>query len=586
MRNGRKQQQLIILVILTLAVSIVVITAMVMNAKQPPVETLSDDIGQRVALQKALQEAQLEEELLRQERDSIRGQLTDSAGIAVSGVVVSDGVTCALTDSAGRYALHRHRHAGFVYYSVPDYCAIPTHSESDHTACIYQAITDTDSVYNFTLTRLPNGKETRFRMIVLGDPQVTNAQDPYFTGPNDSLISKSNLERFVDETMVDIRKTIATTPNDVPVYGLSMGDNVQYTGGYNDTLQLGMRHVLGSSPMTTFSVIGNHDQEGKRIYQKDWENAWGPTNYSFNRGDVHYVVMNNCDFYHGKLYYSPGELSDIQMAWLTADLSLADKQKRVVLCYHIPFTFGNHPNREAKPLDISTEPGHFLSSRFSHVMALLLDFEGGYELFCGHTHFALKHELQFDDHHIMERCHASAGGTIWQSNINICGTPNGYYIYDFDGTTLTDAHYKGTRWDSGQQMTLFRADQSFNKESYAEDWHLPKNKGIIIANVWNADSRWHLVAMENGVRRPMHRLDSLNQDAFATGYLHRYSKAVTYWYVSSRNSYLIMNHLYYYEPRSPKSLVFIKAIDPYGNTYTASTTDIVTKPYFNFAHYY
>ena len=92
MRNGRKQQQLIILVILTLAVSIVVITAMVMNAKQPPVETLSDDIGQRVALQKALQEAQLEEELLRQERDSIRGQLTDSAGIAVSGVVVSDGV--------------------------------------------------------------------------------------------------------------------------------------------------------------------------------------------------------------------------------------------------------------------------------------------------------------------------------------------------------------------------------------------------------------------------------------------------------------------------------------------------------------
>ena len=140
MRNGRKQQQLIILVILTLAVSIVVITAMVMNAKQPPVETLSDDIGQRVALQKALQEAQLEEELLRQERDSIRGLLTDSAGIAVSGVVVSDGVTCALTDSAGRYALHRHRHAEFVYYSVPDYCAIPTHSESDHTACIYQAI--------------------------------------------------------------------------------------------------------------------------------------------------------------------------------------------------------------------------------------------------------------------------------------------------------------------------------------------------------------------------------------------------------------------------------------------------------------
>ena len=30
-------------------------------------------------------------------------------------------------------------------------------------------------IYNFTLTRLPGGKEIHYKMIVIGDPQVTNA---------------------------------------------------------------------------------------------------------------------------------------------------------------------------------------------------------------------------------------------------------------------------------------------------------------------------------------------------------------------------------------------------------------------------
>jgi hypothetical protein len=47
-----------------------------------------------------------------------------------------------------------------------------------------------------------------------------------------------------------------------------------------------------------------------------------------------------------------------------------------------------------------------------------------------------------------------------------------------------------------------------------------------------------------------------------------------------------MNHLYYYEPRSPKAQVIIKATDPYGNTYTASADEVVSSPFYNFAHYY
>ena len=73
---------------------------------------------------------------------------------------------------------------------------------------------------------------------------------------------------------------------------------------------------------------------------------------------------------------------------------------------------------------------------------------------------------------------------------------------------------------------------------------------------------------------------------FAAGYHHRYSQSVSYQFVSKRNGYLIMNHLYYYEPRSAESRVIIKATDPYGTTYTASSNDAVTEPFFNFAHFY
>lgn len=84
----------------------------------------------------------------------------------------------------------------------------------------------------------------------------------------------------------------------------------------------------------------------------------------------------------------------------------------------------------------------------------------------------------------------------------------------------------------------------------------------------------------------MHRISSKGQDAFATGYHHKYSESVSYWFVSKQNGYLIMNHLYYYEPKNPDAHITIKAIDPYGHSYTASSSDVITEPFANFAHYY
>ena len=515
---------------------------------------------------------------------NISGTLTDTDGNGVADVIVSDGYTCVKTDSLGHYQMKRDSLARFIYYSVPADCEVPTHSETDRTACFYQTVSNDKKVYDFTLTRLPGGKENHYKMIVIGDPQVTNAFNPYYTSPDDNPVKKSDLERFTTQTMKDIKTTIRNLPNGTPVYGLSMGDDVQYYGGYNAQLEHQIREALGSSEMRLFSVIGNHDQDGKALYKRKWEDSFGPTDFSVDRGDEHYGCINNC-FFTRKGYYSPGELHATQVKWLKEDLALTPKDKKVILCYHIPFTFGNTPFKNAKPVGIETEEGHFTSSRLSSLLALLKEFKGGYELFCGHTHFALNHEIEYEGKHVMEHCHAAACGNIWQSNINICGTPNGYYVYTFKGTQLSDCYYKGTFWDKTKQMTLFRADTDYNGESYAEDWKLEKGKHILIANVFNADSRWKIYALENGKEYPMKRLSSKNQDAFGTGYHHKYIQCAPYRFISKQNGYLLMNHLFYYEPTSPDAHITIKAIDPYGHIYTGSSSEVITAPFANFAPY-
>lgn len=517
----------------------------------------------------------------------ITGTLRDQHGEAMAGVVVSNGLECALTDSTGRYRLVDNSGAKFVFYTVPAYCEVPTHSESDNTAYFYQKISKGKKEYDFTLRRMERGAEKYYKMIVIGDPQVTNAFNPYYTSPDDNRIEQSDIERFTNETMKDIKRTIGSLPEDMPIYGLSMGDDVQYYGGYNPMLEKQIREALGSSKMRIFSVIGNHDQDGKAEYTRKWEENWGPTDYSFDRGSEHYVCFNNVQF-HGKYkaYYSPGELTEKQMRWLEQDLQLTPKDKKVILCYHIPLTFGNSPYSKASPLRKESEEGHYSSSRLPRIMNLLDEFRGGYELFCGHTHFAINHEIEFDGRHIIEHCHAAACGNIWQSNINICGTPNGYYVYTFNGSHMASCYYKGTLWEARKQMTIFHADTDFNGESYAADWNLPRGRHIIVANIFNADSRWKITAKENGAEHPMLRLDAKGQDAFAAGYHHKYAEANSYRFISKENGYLIMNHLYYYEPKDPEAEITIIARDPYGHRFEESSREAVTEPFFNYAHYY
>lgn len=214
-------------------------------------------------------------------------------------------------------------------------------------------------------------------MLVFGDPQVTNAFSPYYTGPNDNPVKITDVARFSKETMADVRQTLKAIPGDMPVYGLSMGDDVQYYGGFNATLEKKIRKTLGASRMRLFSVIGNHDQDGKDRYKRKWEEAWGPaptTRLTVATSTT--CASTTATSTVAASIGSPARLTDRQMAWLKQDLALADKQKKVVLCYHIPLTMGTRPKKGAEPVGIATEEGHFTSSRLTEILSLLDTFKG------------------------------------------------------------------------------------------------------------------------------------------------------------------------------------------------------------------
>src|SRR5690606_11841939 len=87
-----------------------------------------------------------------------------------------------------------------------------------------------------------------------------------------------------------------------------------------------------------FQVIGNHDKQEATDTESDnarlFKKQFGPTYYSFNRGKVHYVVLDDIRYKTIKEY--DGHISIEQLAWLKKDLSHVPKNHLIVISLHIP----------------------------------------------------------------------------------------------------------------------------------------------------------------------------------------------------------------------------------------------------------
>lgn len=471
------------------------------------------------------------------ETTDIYGVVTDTDGRLLQGVVVSDGFSCTATDQNGVYQLTRNENAYHVFLSIPEAYEVPIRNNGP---CFWQQLEGKQKRYDFTLRPLTGGAETDFRLFCIADPQCQTT---------------THIGRFMNETIPDIAAQVAAST--VPCYGITLGD-VIWNNATTDVINLMPRMKLAMSPenvggMPIFQVIGNHDNAVISVKKDDYtvehdiaaqrffEYKFGPINYSFNRGKVHIIGMDDIIFPNHN-DYSCG-FRDDQVEWLRQDLSHVSKDKIVILCVHIPL------RNSASNKNVQT------------VLSMLEEF-AEVHVMSGHTHYAENDVYESYYEHV----HGAACGAWWLSTINTDGTPNGYAIYDIEGTSLTDWKYKGTGLDEDYQIRLYRADAVFpgNYKFYYT------GSDQIVANIWNADTvNWTIEVFENGaLTGEMQPFETGHdrRDAWASGYLCNVLGRDPKNYDRTN-----ISHLFYYTLQNPQAEVEVRATDPFGNVYKQST---------------
>ncbi len=124
-------------------------------------------------------------------------------------------------------------------------------------------------------------------------------------------------------------------------FGVTAGDVVF------DTLSLYERHnrMFGQIGIPMWNVPGNHDlnfeSPDNKLATSTYSRHFGPTYYSFDYGQVHFVALNNVQYkgagqgkYDNTSYR--GYISEEQLQWLANDLKYVDKDKLIVITTHIP----------------------------------------------------------------------------------------------------------------------------------------------------------------------------------------------------------------------------------------------------------
>ena len=435
---------------------------------------------------------------------SAYGYVRDSSGNGIEGVAVSDGFSITTTNDAGFYSLSVSTDAWYIYISLPAEYEVPINENGQ--PCFYKRYTPPTMQYDFTLTPLVGGKEEKFALFVLGDPQVDN---------------NTEVKLFKNDAVPGIRNHCSeVTSTGVPCYAITLGDILSSNKGDNDNyMRVPMRDAFAYSKigLPVFQIMGNHDftyfSEGQEIVdayssninlaaQRRHEEVFGPINYSFNRGNFHIVGMKN--IYYTKL--EAGGVNDYgygftneEYEWLKQDLALVPKDKAVVLCVH-----GKIVNRTTRYCP--------------EVRALLSEFNEAH-IMSGHTHKTDNYEHSVKgtatpkiyEHNVGALC-----GAWWSSRLCGDGVPNGYQVFicgsDANGGgKFVDWYFMGfyegmnTR---DHQMRLYRGnavtgvDKSLSqKPDSAITGYYGFNYGedVLLANVYNADSKWVVKVYEDDI---------------------------------------------------------------------------------------
>jgi hypothetical protein len=287
-----------------------------------------------------------------------------------------------------------------------------------------------------------------------------------------------------------------------------------------------------------YRAIGNHDMNyNGRTHEtsfQSFEETFGPTRYSFNKGNAHYIVLNNA-FYIGREYFYIGYIDENTFQWLEQNLSFVEHDTPVFVIMHIPtrLTADNTP----------------FAFNQSEMAAQTINARALYELLkpyyvniiSGHMHYSLNVE---HNERLFEHITPAVSGAWWQGDVNLDGTPMGFVVYEVNGNDVTWI-YKGFEYPIDHQFRLYEAGIY---EEFPDD---------IVVNVWNWDSKWKVEWFEDGVAKgEMTRFSGFDADA-----VEMCSRELRYSWISPAKT----DRLFKATPDNKNAQIKIRVTDRFGN---------------------
>ena len=332
-----------------------------------------------------------------------------------------DAIFFLIKPSGYQSKLSENKLPRFYYIHKPNGSARLRFPGSNPTGALPQSI-------DFPL--YPSNEPENFQVLLFGDPQPRNKQEVDY-------ISHDVIAQLIG--------------NDSATFGVTLGD-IAFDN--LDTFEP-LNQSIAMIGIPWHNVIGNHDLnlDGKirKHINETFEATYGPTYYSFDYGQVHFVVLDNIDWQtrDGRQRYL-ANFGERQREFLKKDLELIPDSQMVVLLMHVPF----------------------LSCKDHQEMFRLIEKRPFCVSISAHRHVHSHHFFGEDEgwkgdkkhHHIVN---VTVSGSWWSGAKNdrgiphstmTDGAPNGYSIMSFEeGRYLMD--FRGAGIPASEQMLIQISDE-------------------------------------------------------------------------------------------------------------------------------
>lgn len=495
-------------------------------------------------------------------------------GEGLADVVVSDGVEVVKTDKNGVYQFKSAKKWGYVFVSIPKGYEVVSEGVLPQFHATLTEKADKAERHDFNLVKV---NQDKYRVYFLGDMHLADRTN--------------DLNQF-DNCMKEVKADIMD--DDVKSYVITLGDMTwdlywysrnYYFPQYLKSVNYYFKNA--AKQVQFFHTIGNHDhdmcKDGDFNTVIEYVKDIAPTYYSFNIGDVHYIVLDDilCTNVGGAASAKPKrtyseEVTSEQMKWLVKDLSFVSKSTPVIVTSHAPV----YAKETVKNVNAVTT--YYLKNSET----LLSKFKGyKVDFVTGHTHVLYNVDKSSDG--IYEHNAGAVCASWWWSGyltpgIHICtdGAPGGYSVWDITGTDKK-WRYKGTGRDADEQFrsydlnkVYFTVEKDAPKvpaalkskfEKYTDAY--PKNSdNEVLINIWNWNPKWKIEIKENGKTLSSTRVKGYDPLHIAALTAKRFNDAS----LTEEPAFTttVNYHMFKVKASSATSTIDIKVTDEFGNVYT------------------